>query len=263
MALKSGKPRDFREKSIKYDNAGLFISAVIAAYNEAGNVVRLFQKIAEVLRREKIQFEIIGMIDGDDGSFESLEKLKKNHNLKELRLYYGGEKPSGLGNAYRKGFNLVNPKTTHVLTMDADWNHNPEEFPGILAKMIETKADITIGSRHTEGGRTSGIPLWKRLLSGIINSFFNVITRVQAKDKTSGYRLYTKEAVELVKNEYVSVNFDFLPEILILAERKKLRISEAPILFTYRKVGKSKMFMVKTAKGYLRLIYRLVFGKMK
>lgn len=236
-----------------------FISVVIAAYNEKGNVERLFAKIAEIMKRINAKFEIVGIIDGDDGSYESLQKMKKQKNLSELRLYHS-KKPSGLGNAFKKGFNLVSKSASHILTMDADWNHNPEEIPVLISKMKETDADIVIGSRHCEGGQVIGIPLWKKTLSGIMNIFFSIITNVKAKDKTSGYRLYTKEANDFIKNKYTAKNFEFLPEILIIAQRKGLKMVEAPIHFKYRTIGKSKMSIVKTAKGYLRLIFKIFFG---
>lgn len=236
----------------------MFLSVVIAAYNEKGNVESLFSTISYVLKKIRVPFEIIGIIDGNDGAYESLQMMKKQKNMNELRLCHS-IKPSGLGIAFKKGFNLVSKRATHVLTMDADWNHNPKEIPLLISKMKEANADIIIGSRYCRGGKTAGIPLWKLTLSSIMNVFFGLITNVRIKDKTSGFRLYTKPANDFIKNRYFAKNFEFLPEILIIAQKKGLKIVEAPIHFKYRTIGKSKMSIIKTVNGYLRLIFRIFF----
>ncbi|MBS3108001.1 glycosyltransferase [Candidatus Woesearchaeota archaeon] len=242
------------------EKSKLFISSVIAAYNEKGNVERLFLKIDQVMKRMNVEFEIIAMIDGNDGSYESLLKLKKEKHLYELKLYHN-PKPCGLGNAFRKGFNLVNEKATHILTMDADWNHDPEEIPRLLSTLQQTNIGIVVGSRRCKGGRTYGIPLWKRFVSISTNMFFNILTNVQVKDKTSGFRLYTKEANDIIKNKFLAKHFDFLPEILIIAQKNGIKIKESPIQFKYRTIGKSKLGLFDTSRGYLKLLYNLFTRK--
>ena len=237
----------------------LFISFVIAAYNEKGNVERLFLKINDVMEKLGIKYEIVGVIEGNDGSYESLKKIKKDKKWKELKLFYE-KKPLGLGNAFKKGFNLSDKKATHVITMDADWNHDPEEI-SILFSRMKNNIDIVIGSRNCKGAKTTGIPIWKKVLSNLMNLIFNIITDVNIKDKTSGYRLYKKEALDKIKNEYSSKNFEFLPEILIIAQKKGLNIVEAPINFKFRTIGKSKLEIFKTTKGYSKLLIRTIFRR--
>lgn len=238
----------------------IFVSCVIAAYNEKGNIEKLFLEISEIMKAQKINYEIIGIIDGNDGTYESLLNLKKQKKNNKIKLYHH-DTPLGLGRAFGKGFNLVNKNSTHVLTMDADLSHDPKEIPILLNEMEKTNADIIIGSRYCSGGGMSGVPKWKKFLSKIMNIFFNFITSISASDKTSGYRIYTKEANDLIKNKYTLKNFAFLPEILVLAQKRNLKIIEYPIHFKYRTLGVSKMNIIKTSRGYLKLLYNIFIKK--
>jgi dolichol-phosphate mannosyltransferase len=72
------------------------------------------------------------------------------------------------------------------------------------------------------------------------------------RDKTSGFRVY--RAAALGGLAYRGDDFAFLPEMLVLASRQGLRISEAPIHFIYRRRGRSKMGLWSTSWSYVRLL---------
>src|SRR5207248_6147024 len=106
----------------------------------------------------------------------------------EIRILYNAE-PSGLGNAFRKGFEALAPDTDVVVTMDADLNHQPEEIPGLLKSLFATNASIVVGSRKVRGSSTRGIPLWKRVLSDTGNRCMRGFG-APVEDTTSGFRVY-------------------------------------------------------------------------
>ena len=143
----------------------MFLSVVIAIYNEEGNVIELTKRIYSSLEKLNIPFELIYVIDGEDKSYEILKDIKEkknnlilNHSLK-LR---------GFKNAFVQGFKLMDLRTTHVLTLDGDLNHQPEEFFKFLDKMKRNDSDIVIGSRYIEGGKVEKLMLWKRAVSNIM-----------------------------------------------------------------------------------------------
>lgn len=226
------------------------ISVVIAAYNEKDDIEELTRRIDATFRRLKIPYKLIYSLAGTDGTADIVKRLTKKFPI----YYIYSEKPGGLGHDFRQGFSCISPKSTYVLTMDADLNHHPEEIPRFLDEMKKNNPDFIIGSREVPRAIISNIPLWKRFISKLANIVFDLKAGSAIKDKTSGYRLYKKGALEKIMREVRSKNFEFLMEMLIIAKRFGMNISEVPITFTYRVHGKSKMNLFKTGKGYLRLI---------
>lgn len=232
------------------------ISAVIPAYNEGKNIVNLVKRLKSVFIKLNIDFEIIVVVQGEDGTIERLRNLR-NFEIPQLRLMYFTQ-PLGVARAFRIGFDGVNGDSTHVLTMDGDLNHQPEELPIFIKIINQDNVDIIIGSRYIKGGTMEGLPIWKYLLSRLINILLSYLTELrQIKDKTSGYRLLKKDIIDKVKDKIRAKNFDFYVEFLIWAQKEGVKIVETPIIFKYRKEGKSKMGKIDTFIRYLKLLIRL------
>ncbi len=226
------------------------VCVVIAAYDERENVEPLTRRLHAALSSiPGCRAEIVYVVEGTDGTREVLEGLSRE--IPRLRVLYS-ERPSGLGAAFRRGFAAVPRDTDWVITLDADLNHQPEEIPRLLNEARSRKLDILVGSRFVRGGEVRGIPLWKRALSGTMNVAMRYIWGLSAKDKTSGFRVYRAPALRHLA--FTNDNFAFLPEMLIEAERQGYRVGEAPILFTYRLHGASKMDIATTIRSYLALL---------
>jgi len=234
-----------------------FLSIVIAIYNEEDNVRELTERIYGSMNLLKIPFELIYVIDGTDKSFAILKEMQKSR--KNLILDHS-PKLRGFKNAFVKGFSLADKKATHILTMDGDLNHQPEEIKNLLKEIEITNADMIIGSRYFKEGKVEKLALWKRAISIFANFAMKVIWNLKVKDKTSGYRLYRKEVIDKVVPLCRSNNFAFLFEILVLARSLRYKIKEVPIIFKARERGESKFELWKTTKGYLALIFRHFFS---
>ena len=227
------------------------LSVVIAAYNEQDNIEELTRRLDGVLRGlPATDSEMIFVVEGPDGTREILERLSTE--LGRIQILYT-EKQSGLGSAFRRGFAAVSPDADLVLTMDADLNHEPEEIPRLLEEIQSRDLDVLVGSRFIAGSRNEGIPLWKWVLSILMNRLIASLFDVEVRDKTSGFRIYRAEALRRLTG-YRNNDFAFLAEMLIRATDEGLRIGEAPIHFTFRTRGESKMSIPKTSRSYLILL---------
>jgi dolichol-phosphate mannosyltransferase len=124
------------------------LSIVIPTYNEAENIEKLVNSIFEL----NIKLKLVIVDDNSpDGTGKIVEGLKKKYP--DLVLVKGKQK-SGLGTAYKNGFNYVldNIKCDYILGMDADFSHDPKDIPRFLAKMSEGY-DVVVGSRYIKGGK--------------------------------------------------------------------------------------------------------------
>ncbi|MEO8587298.1 MAG: glycosyltransferase [Acidobacteriota bacterium] len=225
------------------------LSVVIAAYNERENVVPLTERLRATLDSLAVDWELLYVVEGSDGTREALEAMAPD--VPRMKVLYRAE-PSGLGAAFRRGFAAVRPDADVVVTMDADLNHQPEEIPALLAAREASGADIVVGSRFVHGSSVTGIPFWKKALSTSMNAAMRFLWGLKTRDKTSGFRLY---GAEVLRNlSFRNDNFAFLPELLIDATRKGYSILEVPIRFTVRVHGVSKMHILTTSRSYLSLL---------
>jgi dolichol-phosphate mannosyltransferase len=229
----------------------MFLSIVIAIYNEQGNVKELTERIYSSMDKLDVPFELIYVIDGKDQSFEIIKEIQKT---KSNLILDHSPNLRGFKNAFVKGFQLINPSATHILTLDGDLNHRPEEIKNLLSAMEQKHADLVVGSRYTSGGQVKRLAFWKRAVSTFANFVIELLWKIKLKDKTSGYRLYKKEVIEKTVPLCTSGGFEFLFEIILLSRRFNYKINEVPIIFITREHGESKFNLFRTISGYLGLM---------
>jgi len=230
----------------------MYISFVLPAYNEEMNVLPLLKRLTNSMKNITKNYEILFVVEGNDNTLNILKKYKKEHPSMPLRYLYQKEQ-LGLMNAFKKGYNNVSPKTTHIVSLDVDLNQSPEEMPRLIKKSKEGY-DIVIGSRYVPNSKVKDVHLWRRALSRVGNIFFRIAFNIKVGDKTCAYRMIDirtiREIIPLVK----SGGFEGLMEFILIANRKNKSIAEVPITMRLRKHGKSKLIVMKVFKGYFKLL---------
>lgn len=225
------------------------VFCVIPAFNERDNLTPLIKKLHHQLSAQKITFKIFFVIQGNDGSRQILEKLKKKYKDKLDFVYF--PKALGIGNAYREGFKHIGRKYTHILTLDADLNHDPKELSKFFWLAKKSNADMIIGSRFIKKGRFNDKRIWKKLTSFLVNFFITKLLKIKVHDITSGYRLIKYEVIDKIKNELREKGYPCYMEFALLVHKYGFKIKEVPITYKPRVWGKSKMKKWRTFLDYL------------
>ena len=156
----------------------------------------------------------------------------------------------GFGRALADGFrHALAHGSSAVLTMDADFSHDPADIPRLLAAL--PGSDVVIGSRYAPEGRIRAWSVYRRLLSLSANVFVRVLFALPALDCTSGFRAYRPEVLETMPwAGFHSTGYSFLVEMLYFASRAgHRRFREVPICFSDRRAGASKMGWREIALG--------------
>ena len=213
---------------------GTFI--VLPTYNEADNLARLVGELLSL----SVPLSVIVVDDNSpDGTGMLADDLVSADPGRLVVIHRLGK--LGLGTAYIAGFRrALQLGATSILTMDADFSHNPRFIPEMVQCLAT--ADLVIGSRYTPGGSTHNFPMRRRILSRCANAVARNALGLRTQDATAGFRLYRREVIEsLALERILSSGYSFLIETLFLVERADWRVAEVPILFEDRVAGDSKI----------------------
>jgi len=219
------------------------VCIVIPTYKERKNLQRLIPTIQEVLRSHGLaDLATILIVDDNspDGTGQLAEEMAKIYG--NIRVLHRPAK-MGLGSAYKEGFTHALQKldSDTVFQMDADLSHDPKHLPEFLSKLREGY-HVVVGSRKIPGGQTVGWGLYRRLTSSVANQLAKNLCGIKVRDATSGYRAFTKGALQ--EAEYPAVKaegYAFQVEMLFNCQRKGLKIAEIPIVFVNRKMEETKL----------------------
>lgn len=235
------------------------IIVVLPTYNEAENIVRLVPQLLAL----PCELKVLIVDDASpDGTGQLAEQLAAEQPGRVEVIHRSGK--LGLGTAYLTGFRRAFERGAHwILTMDADFSHQPRYIPEMIAR--STTGDLVIGSRYVRGGGAVDSPFLRRLLSRTANLIAHAALGLKARDMTAGFRLYRREALEsLPLDRIFSSGYSFLIELLYLIEQRGWRVVEVPILFYDRQLGQSKISQAEIFKAMntiLRLSYRRLNGR--
>lgn len=222
---------------------------MIPTFNESENIARLIERIF-ALKVPNLEIVVVDD-DSPDGTAAIVEKL--GVVLPRLQLIRRLP-PAGRGFAGRDGY-LYGLKTgaDYLVEMDGDFSHDPRHIPALLAAMKD--CDIAIGSRLVPGGSDLDRPLARRWLTLAANAFARGLLGLPVRDTNSGFRGFSRFALEAVKPETLkSRGPSILHEVLFRAKRAGLKFSEIPIEFVDRKKGASKLNLSRLAAGYFWIL---------
>lgn len=222
----------------------------LATYNEVENLPGLVDAILRVLPTADLLVVDDNSPDGSgrwcDQRAASEPRLQCLHRAGKL----------GLGSATLEAIRWAIAHDYDVIvTMDADWSHDPAHLPELVAATAH--ADVAIGSRYVAGGKIEGWPRVRRLLSRGLNRFSRVLLRLPVQDTSGAYRAYRVAKLREVElDEVRAVGYAYLEEILWHLAQADAVFAEVPITFRQRRAGRSKVNL-REAAGKLATLVRL------
>jgi dolichol-phosphate mannosyltransferase len=223
---------------------------IIPTYNERVNLASLIPAILEV----DDALDILVVDDGSpDGTGELVETFTEQTT--RVQMLQRGSK-QGLGTAYLDGFRYALSRGyDHMVQMDADFSHRPEDLPRLL--MAAEDADLVIGSRNVPGGRVENWSLMRKFISKGGSLYARTLLSLPIKDCTGGFKCFHRRVLEVLDLESVRSNgYGFQVEMNYLCQRAGFKIIEVPIVFPDRTIGQSKMSARIFAEA-ARLVWQL------
>lgn len=211
---------------------------IIPTYNEKENI----ENIIRATFSQKKSFDILVVDDSSpDGTSTIVKELQKEYP-KSLFLKIRKEK-AGLGAAYIDGFKwAIERKYDYIIEMDADFSHNPKDLIRLYEACVKKGADVSIGSRYSQGVNVVNWPMKRVLLSYFASKYVQFVTGMPYHDTTAGFVCYSRKVLEKIKLDKIKfVGYAFQIEMKFKAWKHGFNIQEVSVIFTDRTLGESKM----------------------
>lgn len=223
------------------------ISVILPAYNEAGNIQEVLEKIQRAFLSQKLNGEVLIINDGStDNTGKIAEDCKEKYSF--LRVLHH-RKNMGLTESLMTGFSNI--KGDVIIFLCSDLQSNPEEDIPKLLSGIDEGYDMVVGWRENRGDG--------KLLA---SKFYNFLSRI-----LFGVTIHDQNWIKAFKKEVVSslpLRSNWHRFIVPLSYHEGFKIKEVKTNWYPRKYGVSKYGFNRLFSAAIDLIvvkFRLSFIK--
>jgi len=193
---------------------------VVPAHDEATTV-------GDVVRRARIHAPVIVVDDGStDGTAEAAVAAGADVRRHARRL--------GKAQALRTGVVAARARgATHVVTLDADGQHDPDDVPALLA--ASAPRTLVVGARLPGDG---ALPAGRAEAIVVAGFFVNWASGLRLADTQSGFRVYPAAVFDEVPAR--RGGFVFETEVLLAAAARGWSVREVPVRVLPRAAARSR-----------------------
>jgi dolichol-phosphate mannosyltransferase len=212
------------------------VLVIIPTYNEIENV----KPISSAVLTAEPRVDILVVDDNSPDGTGQLADTLASHEPR-LRVLHR-EKKEGLGKAYLHAFRWALEKGYEfIVEMDADFSHDPKYLSSFVDAAF-AGADLVLGSRYVAGGGTVNWGFGRKLISRGGSLYARTILGVNIRDLTGGFKCFSRRVLTAIDlNDVKSSGYAFQIELTYRALKKGFKVTEIPIVFEDRRVGRSKM----------------------
>ena len=222
------------------------VSVLVPAKDEADNLPEFVRQAREALLPLPYACELVVVDDGSrDGTADTLRELATKHPFLRLVTH---RSQRGIADALKSGADAARGRV--LVFYPADLQYSPADIPGLVAPILEGKADIVTGTKqgHYE----------KRFVSWIYNVLCRVLFGVRVTDLNS-VKAYRREVMDGLPTRP-----DWHRFMVVIAASQGFRLAERPVPLHPRRAGKSKFGIGRIPVGALDLVsvwFQLKFGR--
>jgi glycosyltransferase involved in cell wall biosynthesis len=197
---------------------------VMPAYNAAATV--------EATYRDLPLDSVEGVILVDDCSTDNTVAVARALGIQviehQVNRGYGGNQKTCYRAALDAGAEIV-------VMVHPDYQYDSRIVP-VMAEIIRLGiCDVVLGNRIRTRKETleGGMPRWKYFVNRSSTLWENFVLGQSLGDFHSGFRAYSREALEMIPFELNSDDFSFDQELLIEASQLGLRLGDVPVPVRY------------------------------
>lgn len=223
---------------------------IIPAYNESESI----QKTIEEIKKNAADFDYVVINDCSvDNTRDICERNGYNVVNLPINLGIGGAVQTGYKYGMKYGYDLA-------VQVDGDGQHDPRFLSEMSEHLLNTGADMVIGSRFIEkegfqssGARRAGIKYFTFLI--------RLLTGKTVTDPTSGLRMVNRDIMERFAQDYPKDYPE--PESVVAVLRRGKKVKEMPVVMRERNGGVSSISLKKSVYYMIKVSLAILIEKMR
>ena len=229
------------------------LSILVPVYNEEATVEALLERVLVV--EVPLEKEVVVVDDGStDSTAQRLRQFLARHPEAPVRVLRH-RRNRGKGAAVRTALAAATGEV--VLVQDADLEYDPAEYGGLLAPILDGRADVVFGSRFLGGPHRVHL-FWHYLGNKFLTTVCNALFNVNLTDMETCYKAFRREVLD--GESLRSERYGFDPEITARFCRSGARIYEVPISYSGRSYAEGKKVTWKDGLVVLWTLMRCRLG---
>lgn len=228
------------------------VTVVVPCYNEEQSLEYLSNTLRSVAASLRPGYEISFLFVDDgsrDGTWELLNRLFGARSGCHLVRH---ETNRGVAAAILTGLKAA--RTEIVCSIDCDCTYDPHGLAEMIPRLADG-VDLVTASPYHPAGQVVNVPAWRLSLSRGASWLYRRILRQKLWTYTSCFRVYRRSAVTGLPLR--EEGFLGIAEILARLDLAGARVAEHPAKLEVRLLGQSKMKVLRSVLGHLRLLARL------
>jgi glycosyltransferase involved in cell wall biosynthesis len=223
------------------------LSVVVPAFDEGDRILDTVKRLRSELAGVAGGCEIIVV---DDGSGDDTTARARDAGADKVLVH---ARNRGKGAAVRTG--VLGSSGRIVVFTDADLAYSPDQVRA-LVEAVEAGSDVVIGCRsHPDSEAVVAASRLRALGSRMINLITRLVLRGRYGDTQSGIKGFRGEVARSVFERTRLDRMGFDIEVLVIAERDGLQITEVPVRVVNS--TRSSVHIVRDGVGLVRDVMRV------
>lgn len=244
-------PADTRQSTSDDRLSRPILDLVVPVYNEEVDLEPSVRRLRDYLDRRFVLPALITIADNasTDSTWAIAERLAAT--VPGVRAMHLDEK--GRGRALKRAW--LASEAPIVAYTDVDLSTDLDALLPLVAPLLSGHSQLAIGSRLARGARVTRGPK-RELISRSYNLILRTLLRAGFRDAQCGFKAIRTDAARILLPFVEDTGWFFDTELLVLAERARLRILEVPV--DWVDDPDSRVAIVATATADLRGVARLL-----
>jgi glycosyltransferase involved in cell wall biosynthesis len=241
-------PAETQNRSLR---APRLLSVLMPVYNEARTLRTIVGRV--LASPVSMPIELVCVDDGSrDASVEILEALAAADA--RIRVI---KQPQNMGKGAAIRTAIAHMRGDIGLIQDSDLEYDPNDYPALIAPIVEGRADAVFGSRFAAAAQRKVLLYWHGVANHLLTWLTNILNDINLTDMETCYKAVRADVLK--QTPLKSNRFGIEPELTTRLAQWNIRLYEVPISYHGRSVAEGKKIGWKDAFSAVWTLFKYRF----